>query len=152
MKTKKELNNIDYLLLVLSILIALLIGSFPYYRGVELNIYKTIFFSLSIIILFCYLYKLNFINKFLLSKPIQFLGFISYPLYLLHYEVGLSLMYKLHKQGIIPEEFSFLIPIPVTFLFLFIAYIFAKFLEPTLKNIFSKFLKSHYKKSLQIYY
>ena len=88
----------------------------------------SIFFALSIISP-----KLQFI---LSQKVLLFFGFVSYPLYLIHQNMMISMIVKLGNSfDFIP---SFLLPIPpILFLALF-AYLIAKYLEPLLKN----FIKS----------
>ncbi|MFZ4455581.1 MAG: acyltransferase family protein [Bacteroidales bacterium] len=69
-----------------------------------------------------------------MSSPILlFLGFVSYPLYLLHENMMVSLIIKMGKLDMkIPNEFLAMIPMAIL---VFVAYFVAKVLEPSLKNI-----------------
>lgn len=68
-----------------------------------------------------------------LSSPILiFMGFISYPLYLLHQNIVTGLAIKLH--GFYPELASPLYPIPFIILVIVGAYLLAK-LEPKIRHI-----------------
>jgi peptidoglycan/LPS O-acetylase OafA/YrhL len=69
--------------------------------------------------------KLFFENKFL-----SFVGFISYPLYLIHENFIISLTIKLHK--IFPQIPALLLPILPLSLTVYIAYLITKYLEPYL--------------------
>lgn len=73
------------------------------------------------------------VRNALAAETLIFIGFISYPLYLIHENMLVSLTAKAGKYiGSIP---GFLLPgIPILFLF-FIAYIIAKHAEPKLKGI-----------------
>ena len=92
------------------------------------------FIILAIFILPIYYEKLQgiFSNKILL-----FLGFISYPFYLIHENAMIAMIIKLDKlfNGAIPD---FILPfIPISVLVL-IAYIVAKYMEPFLKKTIGK--------------
>jgi len=68
-----------------------------------------------------------FSNKFLLL-----IGFVSYPLYLIHSNATMALTVKLHNNfSVIPKILLPIIPMGVMIL---IAYIIAKFIEPNLRK------------------
>lgn len=77
-----------------------------------------------------------FWNKFGLlfsNNILKFIGFISYPLYLLHENMLISLIIKIHNQY--PKIPFILLPVfPYIFIAL-LAYIVAKFIEPFLTRI-----------------
>lgn len=80
--------------------------------------------------------KLQFI---LSQKVLLIFGFISYPLYLLHENMMISIIVKLENTfDFIP---SFLLPVfPILFLTL-LAYLIAKYLEPQLKNLIKSIIQ-----------
>ena len=72
------------------------------------------------------------------NKFFNFIGFISYPLYLLHENMLVSLIIKINKN--FPQIPYFFLPL-LSFVFIgFIAYLVAKFLEPYLQKKIKKFL------------
>ncbi len=75
-----------------------------------------------------------FSNKFL-----YFIGFVSYPLYLIHSNAMISLTVKLHDQfqGIPP----LLLPILPIATVVFTAFIIARYLEPKLKHLIDSLIK-----------
>ncbi|MCD1115784.1 acyltransferase family protein [Chryseobacterium turcicum] len=73
------------------------------------------------------------LNLLFSNRFFQFIGFISYPLYLLHENMLISLIIKIHNQY--PEIPPLLLPV-FSFVFIgFLAYIIAKYLEPFLVKI-----------------
>lgn len=76
------------------------------------------------------------LQKLLSNNVLVFLGFISYPLYLIHENATISIIVQLHKQyDNIPVYLLSLLPIS---LMLLISWIIAKYLEPSLR----KFIKN----------
>lgn len=75
-----------------------------------------------------------FSNKFLLL-----IGFVSYPLYLIHSNAIIALTVKLNSHfSVIPKILLPIIPMGIMIL---IAYIIAKFIEPNLRRIIKRILK-----------
>lgn len=73
------------------------------------------------------------------GKFFKFLGFISYPLYLLHENMLISLIIKIHKY--FPNLSYALLPI-LSFIFIgMLANLVAKYLEPYLQDLLKKALK-----------
>ena len=72
------------------------------------------------------------VENFLSSKFLLFFGFISYPLYLLHDEISLSIVSKLHN---LETNFPILLlPIlPILFV-IFMSFSIAKYIEPFIKK------------------
>jgi peptidoglycan/LPS O-acetylase OafA/YrhL len=95
--------------------------------GVEL-VALFIFSSLFLV----FIYKPDYLS-ILSSKPILFIGLISYPLYLIHQNIGVLLLNVLSDTFKIkyPEILIF----PVTLLMLFLAYLLHKYIERPLGNI-----------------
>lgn len=90
-----------------------------------------------------FLYELP--KKVFASKILVFLGFISYPLYLIHENMMISLIIKIGKvQNYITGG---LIPVLPILLIIFIAYIVARYIEPAIRGCIVKsfiFFKRRY--------
>ena len=72
-------------------------------------------------------------SSFLETKILQFLGFISYPLYLIHQNAMVALIIKEDRlDGILPYLFFPVIPI---FILITISYCLARYVEPIFKKI-----------------
>lgn len=90
-------------------------------------------FIISVIFLMPFCIKkipILFSNRFLV-----FIGFISYPLYLMHKSVIISLTIKLEKLNIIP---IILLPVIPMIIMVIISYIVAKYIEPKLGKTIDK--------------
>lgn len=61
-----------------------------------------------------------------------FIGFISYPLYLIHENFMVSMISKLQIYNIMPE---YLLPVFPVLLLIFVAYVITKRIEPFTKNL-----------------
>jgi peptidoglycan/LPS O-acetylase OafA/YrhL len=74
------------------------------------------------------------------NKLFLFLGFVSYPFYLIHENAMIAMIIKLDRvfNGAIPDLFLPLIPLS---LLIFLAYLIAKFAEPFLKQNINKLVK-----------
>jgi len=100
------------------------------YLTVVLNIYDSsaknnfAYIPLGIIYGLFYLFLYNKLN-FLDNKPLRFLGYISYPLYLIHQGVGFTIILKLKSYGYNDYWIIFL---PIVFT-IFVAYIISRFIE-----------------------
>lgn len=64
------------------------------------------------------------------------LGYISYPLYLLHENMMISMIIKFNK--FIPSQFNFILPFLAIFLIASLAYFITKYLELPIKNFIQK--------------
>jgi peptidoglycan/LPS O-acetylase OafA/YrhL len=95
------------------------------------------FVILTIFILPVYYPKLRMVFS---NKIFLFLGFLSYPFYLIHENAMIAMIIKFNKisNGSIPHLLLPLIPICIL---IGIAYVIAKYLEPFLKNFLSKMAK-----------
>ena len=78
--------------------------------------------------------------RFLLeSRVLLFLGFISYPLYLIHENMMIFMIIDLNKLEFIPEKMLPIIPILIV---IFLSYLIVRFGESSVKGILKKvFLK-----------
>lgn len=92
--------------------------------------------TVSIFIIPLFFEKLRY---YLSSKWLLFIGYISYPLFLIHQNIVTGLAIKLH--GFFPNLPAFIYPIPWILLVIFISYLIAN-LEPNLK----KYLKNLFPK------
>ncbi|SIP93404.1 Peptidoglycan/LPS O-acetylase OafA/YrhL, contains acyltransferase and SGNH-hydrolase domains [Chryseobacterium sp. RU37D] len=72
------------------------------------------------------------------TKVFKFVGFISYPLYLLHENMLVSLIIKINKY--FPHIPYFLLPVISSLFIMFIAYIVARFLEPFFQKRLKKII------------
>ena len=71
-------------------------------------------------------------SKIATSKPFLFIGFISYPLYLIHESSMVAFTIKVHNQ--FPSMPSILTPLPGIILLVITAYLIAKYAEPSLRK------------------
>ncbi len=78
--------------------------------------------------------KLNFIN----SKPVLFLGYISYPIYLIHQNVGMIIIYRFLEY--FPNCNYFIAMFIAISIVVFISYLIAKIGEPFLQTKVKKIL------------
>lgn len=113
---------------------ALIIAVFEIiYRSNELYRYIIAFAILAAFMLPVYFEQLRglFANRFLL-----FVGFISYPLYLIHENDMIAIIIKLHNHfAFIPGA---LLPLISISILCFIAWLIAKYAEPFVKNLIHK--------------
>jgi peptidoglycan/LPS O-acetylase OafA/YrhL len=87
------------------------------------------------------------IKKLLANKVLIFIGFISYPLYLLHQNIMIALIAKMGKQfSFIP---GILLPVIPILLLVLISYLIAKVIEPTIRKKLNKYLVSPLMKYFQ---
>ena len=78
----------------------------------------------------------RFLSHIFSIKPLVFIGFISYPLYLIHENAMVALTIKTHNNFTsIPD---FMTPWPGIVVITFFAYIVAKYLEPFTKSMVRK--------------
>jgi peptidoglycan/LPS O-acetylase OafA/YrhL len=91
------------------------------------------------LIIFWGLLEIEFIKKLLRLKVFMFLGLISYPLYLIHENAGVSLIIDLAKIGPIP---GFILPILALIILSAICYPQVKYLEPIMQKWLKKLYKS----------
>jgi peptidoglycan/LPS O-acetylase OafA/YrhL len=119
-----------YILLYLGTVLLLAAGS-----GSIGNAASTLAIALIFLAPFC-IEKIHIIfdNRFLV-----FIGFVSYPLYLMHKSAIVALTVKLEKLNLIP---IILLPILPMIIMVIISYIVAKYIEPKLGKIIGKGIMS----------
>lgn len=92
----------------------------------------SLFFSYSLI-------SVN-IQRLLSNRLLLFLGYVSYPLYLLHENMMISIIIKFN--GLLPQKLSFLLPIFAITIIASIAYVIAKYIEKPIRNIIKNIFES----------
>lgn len=97
--------------------------------------FTLISFYFGILTIFIFSFSNHSIQKILSNKPLILIGFVSYPLYLIHENILVATLIKLEKTSL-PTSVILLMPIFISIVLVFLAYIIAKYLEPKLrKNI-----------------
>ena len=85
----------------------------------------------SLIFIFAYSLISPALQRFLSSKFLLLMGFISYQFYLIHENAMISMIYQLHQyQGWIS---NLLLPILPIFVVAFVAWVIAHYFEPVLR-------------------
>ncbi len=131
-KSERLLESSEKVMLCICLIISLLFSKGDYYSLLGI---------ISIILLFASVFKFPFLIECLSSRLLVFLGFISYPLYLLHEGLLVSIILKVERLLVIPAFFMFLLPILILVLFSVIAYPIAKFIEPSIKKLLLNLIK-----------
>ena len=87
------------------------------------------------------------IQKILSNQFMVWIGFISYPLYLIHDGAMVSMIHQLH--AVARWMPGYLLPVLPIILLVFVAWVIAKYLEPNLRHIIKRFFtnKSAYTSS-----
>lgn len=112
--------------------------------------YTLILFYLLVLLLFTLSFYLKSIQLLLSNKILVLIGFVSYPLYLIHENMLISSLIKLEKLQL-PYPIMLVMPVLISIFLISISYIIAKFLEPKLrKSIQSKLIKNELKSSSEI--
>ena len=92
----------------------------------------------SLIFIFAYSLISPALQRFLSSKFLLLMGFISYPFYLIHENAMISMIHQLHQHnGWIP---NLLLPILPIFVITIVAWIIAKYLEPITRKLIKQLL------------
>ena len=91
--------------------------------------------SFMISALFALSFKAILLQKILQNKGLVFIGFISYPLYLIHENATTSMIVKLADFA--PWLYPFLYPYLPMIMVIALAYIIARFMEPALIKVLS---------------
>lgn len=122
---KKNTNNRNKLIL------ALLVGLLSSIIIEKVTIGSTIT-CLFILFIFFSPAKIAIIKKILENKIFIFLGFISYPLYLIHQNILISSILKINKS--LPKMPMILLPIIPIFVLILICFMIANYIEPFIKK------------------
>lgn len=92
-------------------------------------------YLITLVVLFISVFLFPSVQKIFASKFLVFIGYISYPLYLIHENMLISLVIKINKSfPSIPDLF---LPVISSLFLVLISYIISKYMEP----IAQKFLK-----------
>lgn len=79
------------------------------------------------------------LQKLLSNNVLVFLGFISYPLYLVHENAVVSMVIQMHHQY--PSMPPYLLPVLPVAILILIAWIVAQYLEPALRSLIKNIVK-----------
>ena len=79
------------------------------------------------------------VRRILSSKPLVFLGFISYPLYLLHENMLVAMIVKIGRAA--PNMAALLIPVLPFFVVCGLAFVVARYIEPAMRDLIHKMVK-----------
>jgi peptidoglycan/LPS O-acetylase OafA/YrhL len=127
----KENNNFYfYLAIILS-----LISSVVIRNKIDFNITLVAFF---VSLIFALSFKFRRFQSFLENKFLLLFGFVSYPLYLIHENLIISMIVKMSKH--FPLIITFFYPIMSIFILLNITYFISYYLEPRFRNIINKLI------------
>ncbi len=96
--------------------------------------------ALAVCALFAISLKSLLMQRLLQNKLLLFLGFVSYPLYLIHENAMISMIVKMPAYaGWLPQV---LYPLPAIALLAFVAYLVAKYIEPQCRKWLNNHLRS----------
>ncbi len=115
-----------------------LLAGFIYIAPVELDPMMRPFMYLCVIFFAC-AQRLRPLQALLEWRPLLFVGFISYPLYLLHCSLGIGLIALLGT--VVPPSYWFSLPIIATASMFALAWLFASRLEPLAHGVFASMLR-----------
>lgn len=116
-------------------LIALILA---FIYGLKFQTMEVLIVEFLCLLVFVLLIKSDSVKKVMGNKILLFFGTISYPLYLMHENAGVSLIIDVgNTMSFIP---SILLPIIVLLPISLLAYIEVTYISPKLTNIFKKFL------------
>ena len=112
--------------------------------------YDEVYLLMAFIILSLFYIPIYFKNShaFFANRFFLFLGFISYPLYLIHENMMIASIIKLNK--FFPSFPYFALPFIPIFVLCFISYILAKKMEPLTRDFIKNLLDNTYKKIKKI--
>lgn len=102
--------------------------------------YILVLYNIAIIALFVASFYSKKIQSVLSIKPLLIVGFASYPLYLIHENILVSSLIKLHKLGI-NDTVMYLMPIMITAILTLVTYYIAKYIEPPIKKALQQVIK-----------
>jgi len=99
-----------------------------------------VIYSLSVLVIFWLPIHIESMGRILSAKGLLFLGYISYPLYLTHENMMVSLIKQLSELelGIPP----ILLPVAPIIIVGYLAYFITKYVEPPIKNLVYRFIKN----------
>jgi peptidoglycan/LPS O-acetylase OafA/YrhL len=87
---------------------------------------------LLVVVIFCAAVAFTSVQRVLGNRPMLVLGFVSYPLYLLHENIMVSLIVKLHR--LVPAIPSIALPVIPILLIVAVAWLVATYGEPRLRS------------------
>lgn len=113
---------------IISVLLAL--ARVVFTNGADITL---ILFYSGVLIVFVYSFYSQKIQKILSNKILLTIGFVSYPLYLIHENMLVATLVKLEKFSI-PTSLMLFMPIVISVFLIAITYAIAKYLEPKLRK------------------
>lgn len=124
-------KNIDALLSSIFIgLVSVLYMSFVQFHSMDIFIMMTTIFVLFILSSF-----IGKLQTLLANKMFLFIGMISYPLYLIHENIMVSLILKF--ENYFPKNYILILPLTVFGFVIILAYLFTFYIEPLMSKIIS---------------
>lgn len=118
-----------YAALVVALIAARCLGGLPT---------KSMIYASVIVFTFAFSMINPTVQKVLSNKFLVFVGFISYPLYLVHENATVSMINQIHDAY--PTVPSYLLPIFPTIVVTIVAWLIAKFLEPITRKLIKQLL------------
>ena len=113
-----------------TLLLSLIIGVLSIIGLKENNVVTVL--ALLILIIFVSTIKYEFLQKIIANKLFLFIGFISYPYYLVHENLSIATIIKTHKYSPTTPNFI-LVFVPVLLIIIFI-YPYTKYVEPQIQK------------------
>ena len=110
------------------------------------NSLGTLIAILCISIFFSYSLVSKSVQRLLSNKFLLFFGYVSYPLYLLHENMMISLTIKFNT--ILPPNFNFLLPVFAIVFIASIAFVIARYIEKPVKSFISNKIVNSAKKMM----
>lgn len=102
-------------------------------------------YLVGVVLFFALAQKWRALQRALTLKALLFAGFVSYPLYLLHNELGVGLI-AAFGEATPPVIWPFL-PLVMAALMLVLAYVVARYGEPSLKDVLGEMLRAPFQRS-----
>ena len=121
---------------IVNIVLAVVLNLFS--RGLDYTVFLIIVFVVTLVVVINTKYHFYVISDKIVKilKPLSFLSMISYPVYLVHQNIGYAIIHALEKQGI-TTEFVIIIPI---FISILLAYLLHKFVEIPSSKLLKKLM------------
>ena len=137
-EARKNQSQASYIMSALSaVLSCIYMGLYSFNMGYGSGFGVSIA-ALMVYLMFIFSFRISILNNILSTKPFVFIGFISYPLYLFHENLMIKLTIYLHTTY--PSIPDMLTPIMALSYIFLVAWIIAKYAEPSFRNTIKTFL------------
>lgn len=140
----KRGNILIYSIAIISVLLTLARTMFN--SGTDFTL---IIFYAGVLTVFIYSFYNEKIQRILSNRILLTIGFVSYPLYLIHENMLVATLVKLEKLSI-PTNIMVFMPFFISVLLVAIAYIIAKYLEPKLRKLIGRIIQSSFTFSFSV--